>query len=66
MTLIYVAMIAFYSSLFLQIWSLRKKVEEMERIIKSMNDDLNMVSKTMDNIHKHEKAKELKIQILKG
>jgi hypothetical protein len=49
MTLIYVAMIAFYSSLFLQIWSLRKKVEEMERIIKSMNDDLNMVSKTMSN-----------------
>lgn len=49
MTLIYVAMICFYTSLFLQTWSLRKKVEEMERIIKSMNDDLNMVSKTMNN-----------------
>jgi hypothetical protein len=49
MVLIYVAMGCFYSSLFLQIWSLRKKIEEMERIIKSMNDDLNMVSKTMSN-----------------
>ena len=66
MVLIYVAMICFYTSLFLQTWSLRKKVEEMERIIKSMNDDLNMVSKTMDNMHKHEKAKELRKQILKG
>jgi hypothetical protein len=66
MTLIYVAMICFYTSLFFQTWSLRKKVEEMERIIKSMNDDLNMVSKTMDNMHKHEKAKELSKQILKG
>lgn len=42
-------MIYFYSSLFLQTWSLRKKIEEMERIIKSMNDDLNMVSKTVTN-----------------
>jgi len=25
-----------------------------------------MVSKTMDNMHKHEKAKELRKQILKG
>jgi hypothetical protein len=31
-----------------------------------MNDDLNMVSKTMENMHKHEKAKELSKQILKG
>ena len=49
MTLIYVAMICFYTSLFFQTWALSKKVEEMERIIKSMNDDLNMVSKTVTN-----------------
>jgi len=49
MTLVIVAIMAFYSSLFLQIWSLRKKIEKMERIIKSMNDDLNMVSKTVTN-----------------
>jgi len=28
---------------------LYEKIERMEEIIKSMNDDLNMVSKTMDN-----------------
>jgi len=49
MTLIYVAMACFYTSLFFQTWTLSKKVDEMERIIKSMNDDLNMVSKTMSN-----------------
>jgi hypothetical protein len=31
-----------------------------------MNDDLNMVSKTMENMHKYEKQKELAKQILKG
>ena len=42
------------------------KIEKMEKILKSMNDDLNMVSRTMDNMHKHEKAKELHKMILKG
>jgi hypothetical protein len=37
----------------------------MESILKSMNHDLNMVSKTMDNMHKDEKAKNFKV-ILKG
>ena len=38
----------------------------LEDLLKSMNDDLNMVSKTMENMHKHEKAKELAKQIFKG
>jgi hypothetical protein len=42
------------------------KIRKMEEILKSVNHDLNMVSKTMDNMHKHEKAKELRKQILKG
>ena len=39
------------------------KIEKMEKILKSMNDDLNMVSRTMDNMHKEQKEKK---QILKG
>jgi hypothetical protein len=44
---------------------LYKTISNMESILKSMNHDLNMVSKTMDNMHKDEKAKNFKV-ILKG
>jgi hypothetical protein len=32
-----------------RIWELKKRVEKMEDILKLMNDDLNMVNKTMTN-----------------
>ena len=45
---------------------LYQELSNMEDILKSMNDDLNMVSKTMENMHKHEKQKELAKQIILG
>ena len=39
------------------------KIEKMEKILKSMNDDLNMVSRTMNNIHRDQQGAK---QILKG
>jgi hypothetical protein len=45
---------------------LLNRISHLEDILKSMNDDLNMVSKTMENMHKYEKQKELAKQILKG
>jgi uncharacterized protein YoxC len=54
------------ASLMYVVMMLFNKIRKMEEILKSVNHDLNMVSKTMDNMHKHEKAKELRKQILKG
>ena len=45
---------------------LYQEISNIEDILQSMNHDLNMVSKTMENMHKHEKQKELAKQILKG
>jgi hypothetical protein len=45
---------------------LLNRISHLEYLLESMNHDLNMVSKTMENMHKHEKAKELAKQILKG
>jgi hypothetical protein len=45
---------------------LHDRIVKLEEVLNSMSHDLNMVSKTMDNMHKHEKAKELRKQILKG
>ena len=45
---------------------LYQELSDMEFILQSMSHDLNMVSKTMENMHKHEKQKELAKQILKG
>jgi hypothetical protein len=39
------------------------RLGEMEKILKSMNDDLNMVSKTMDNMYRDQQGAK---QILKG
>jgi hypothetical protein len=39
------------------------KIEKMEKILKSMNDDLNMVSRTMDNMYRNQQEAK---QILKG
>jgi hypothetical protein len=38
----------------------------MEDILLKMSHDLNMVSKTMENIHQQEKQKERIKQLLKG
>jgi len=54
------------AGLMYSVMKLYETISNMENILKSMNDDLNMVSKTMENMHKHEKAKELSKQILKG
>lgn len=45
---------------------LLNRISHLEDLLKSMNDDLNMVSKTMENMHKYEKQKELAKQIFKG
>ena len=45
---------------------LYQELSDMEDILLKMSHDLNMVSKTMENMHRHEKQKELAKQILKG
>jgi uncharacterized protein YoxC len=45
---------------------LYQELSNMEDILLKMSHDLNMVSKTMENIHKHEKQKELAKQIILG
>ena len=54
------------SFLMYAVLKLHDRIEKLENTIKSMSHDLNMISKTMENMHKHEKAKELSKQILKG
>jgi hypothetical protein len=54
------------AGLMYSVMKLYEKISNMEDILKSMNDDLNMVSKTMENMHKHEKQKELAKQIILG
>jgi len=45
---------------------LKKQINNIETHLGKMEHDLNMVSKTMENMHKHEKAKEFAKQILNG
>jgi hypothetical protein len=45
---------------------LYQELSNMEDILLKMSHDLNMVSKTMENMHQHEKAKELAKQIILG
>jgi hypothetical protein len=54
------------AGLMYSVMKLYETISNMENILKSMNDDLNMVSKTMENIHRHEKQKELAKQIILG
>jgi predicted Holliday junction resolvase-like endonuclease len=56
----------FVAFLLYAILNLQIQINRLKSIIESINHDLNMVSKTMENMHKHEKAKELSKQILKG
>ena len=59
-------LLIFYLFLLEKVLEIKKQLNKFEKEIKSINHDLNMVSKTMENMHKHEKAKELSKQILKG
>jgi uncharacterized protein YbcI len=45
---------------------LYQELSDVEDILLKMSHDLNMVSKTMENMHKHEKQKELAKQIILG
>jgi len=54
------------AGLMYSVMKLYETISNMEDILRSMNNDLNMVSKTMENIHKHEKQKELAKQIILG
>jgi hypothetical protein len=45
---------------------LYQELSNMKDILLKMSHDLNMVSKTMENMHKHEKQKELAKQIILG
>ena len=45
---------------------LYQELSDMEDILLKMSHDLNMVSKTMENMHQHEKQKELAKQIILG
>ena len=42
------------------------KIKELTKHIKNIENDLYMISKTMENMHKHEKFKEFSKQILNG
>ena len=54
------------AGLMYSVMKLYETISNMEDILRSMNNDLNMVSKTMENMHKHEKQKELAKQIILG
>jgi len=57
---------ALFLAVFTLIYVIREmhsKIEKMEKILKSMNDDLNMVSRTMDNMYRNQQEAK---QILKG
>ena len=54
------------AGLMYSVMKLYEKISNMEDILRSMSNDLNMVSKTMENMHKHEKQKELAKQIILG
>ena len=45
---------------------LYQELSDVEDILLKMSHDLNMVSKTMENMHQHEKQKELAKQIILG
>jgi len=45
---------------------LYQELSDMEDILLKMSHDLNMVSKTMENMHQQEKQKERIKQLLKG
>ena len=66
MELIIVILLVFYLLLLENVLKIKKQLDEIGEEIKSINHDLNVISKTMENIHKDEKAKELCKQILKG
>jgi hypothetical protein len=63
MMLIICMLIGFCFFLLERVWELKKQVTDIEKIVKSMNDDLNMVSKTMDNVYRDQQGAK---QILKG
>ena len=63
MMLIICMLIGFCFFLLERVWELKKQVADMGKILKSMNDDLNMVSKTMDNMYRDQQGAK---QILKG
>jgi uncharacterized protein YoxC len=66
MLLAVLILVGFCFFLLERVWKMKKKITDVEKVLKLINSDLNMVSKTMENMHKHEKAKELSKQILKG
>jgi hypothetical protein len=66
MELIIVILLVFYLLLLENVLKIKKQLDEIGEEIKSINHDLNVISKTMENMHKDEKAKELRKQILKG
>lgn len=59
-------LLIFYLFLLEKVLEMKEQLNKFGKEIKSINHDLNMVSKTMENMHKHEKAKESSKQILKG
>jgi len=63
MKLVIVMLIVFCFFLFERVRELRKQITNLEKILKSMNDDLNMVNRTMNNMYREQKEKK---QILRG
>jgi uncharacterized protein YoxC len=63
MELVIVMLIVFCFFLFERVRELRKQITNLEKILKSMNDDLNMVNRTMNNMYREQKEKK---QILRG
>jgi hypothetical protein len=55
-------LLVFYLFLLEKVLEMKDRIKDLEKIAKSINQDLNMISKTMENKQKTESKK----QILKG
>jgi hypothetical protein len=55
-------LLVFYLLLLEKVLEMKDRIKDLEKIAKSINQDLNMISKTMENNQKTESKK----QILKG
>jgi hypothetical protein len=55
-------LLVFYLFLLEKVLEMKDRIKDLEKIAKSINQDLNMISKTMENNQKTESKK----QILKG
>ena len=66
MLLAVLILVGFCFFLLERVWKMKKKITDVEKVLKLINSDLNMVNQTMKNMHKEQVAKEIRKQILNG